>query len=184
VTPFTKFTCAFVLAGALAAPAYADSTNGGVAPSDASPKASATQSGQTAANSQGQAGGQNSTANNEGSMNNGQSSMNNGQPGMAGARNPMQLSQKLRSDLSKAGFTDITVMATSFLVRAKDSEGNPIMMVINPDSITAITESGGNANSNSASNSNRNTSSSAGATPGPSSTGGSQPVTPGNGKQP
>jgi hypothetical protein len=43
------------------------------------------------------------------------------------------LSQKLRNDLTKAGFTDITIMPSSFLVRAKDSEGHPVMMVINPE---------------------------------------------------
>ena len=32
------------------------------------------------------------------------------------------------------------VMPESFLVRAKDLAGNPVMMVINPDSFTAVTE--------------------------------------------
>jgi hypothetical protein len=50
------------------------------------------------------------------------------------------LSQRLRSDLAKAGFTDITIMPSAFLVRAKDSQGNPVMMVINPDSLTEVTE--------------------------------------------
>ena len=177
MTPLTKFSCAFLLAGGLAAPVYADETNGGASPSNTPPQA---QSGQTATNSQSQAGGQNSMAN-------GQSSMNEGQAGMSGAQSPttIRLGQRLRDDLGKAGFTDITVMPTSFLVRAKDSQGTPVMMVINPDSVTAITESGGGANSSSARNSNRNTSNSTGATPGPSSTGGSQPVTPGGeGQQP
>src|SRR5436190_2137630 len=42
----------------------------------------------------------------------------------------------------RAGCTEIQVMPSSFLVRAKDPDGNPVMMVINPDSITAVTESG------------------------------------------
>jgi hypothetical protein len=53
---------------------------------------------------------------------------------------PTHLSQRLRSDLAKAGFTDITIMPSSYLVRAKDSQGNPVMMVINPDSLTEVTE--------------------------------------------
>ena len=92
----------------------------------------------------------------------------------------MHLAQKMRDDLSKAGFTDIQIMPSSFLVRAKDLSGNPVMMVINPDSVTAITEE--NPSASSANNSNHTggtTSNSAGATPGPKSTGGSQPVTPG-----
>jgi len=55
-------------------------------------------------------------------------------PAMASVR------QQVASDLSKAGFTDIKVMPESFLVRAKDSKGNPVMMVINPDSVTSVTE--------------------------------------------
>jgi hypothetical protein len=58
----------------------------------------------------------------------------------ANAKAPAHISQRLRSDLSKAGFTDIKIMPSSFLVRAKDSEGNPVMMVINPDSVAEVTE--------------------------------------------
>jgi hypothetical protein len=50
------------------------------------------------------------------------------------------LSQKLHDDLTKAGFTDITIMPSSLLVRAKDSQGNSVMMVINPDTLTEVTE--------------------------------------------
>jgi hypothetical protein len=50
------------------------------------------------------------------------------------------LSQRLHNDLAKAGFTDITIMPAAFLVRAKDSQGNPVMMVINPDSVTEVME--------------------------------------------
>lgn len=53
---------------------------------------------------------------------------------------PMHLSQRLHDDLAKAGFTDIRIMPSSFLVRAKDSQGNPVMMVINPDSMAEVTE--------------------------------------------
>jgi len=56
------------------------------------------------------------------------------------AQAPTHMSQRLRDDLTKAGFTDITIMPSSFLVRAKDSQGNPVMMVINPDSLTEVTE--------------------------------------------
>ena len=42
--------------------------------------------------------------------------------------------------LTKAGFTDITIMPSSLLVRAKDSQGNSVMMVINPDTLTEVTE--------------------------------------------
>jgi hypothetical protein len=50
------------------------------------------------------------------------------------------MSQKLHDDLTKAGFTDITVMPASLIVRAKDAQGNSIMMVVNPDSLTDVAE--------------------------------------------
>ena len=50
------------------------------------------------------------------------------------------IEQQVRANLQNAGFTDIKIMPQSFLVRAKDKSGNPVMMVINPDSITSLTE--------------------------------------------
>jgi hypothetical protein len=52
------------------------------------------------------------------------------------------MSQKLHDDLTKAGFTDITIMPQSLLVRAKDAQGNSLMMVINPDTLTEVTQQG------------------------------------------
>ena len=54
-----------------------------------------------------------------------------GQSATPNAQAPTHIVQRLRADLGKAGFTDITVMPSSFLVRAKDLQGNPVMMVIN-----------------------------------------------------
>jgi hypothetical protein len=48
--------------------------------------------------------------------------------------------QQVQRNLQQAGYTDISIMPESFLVGAKDKDGNPVMMVINPDSVTAITE--------------------------------------------
>ena len=53
---------------------------------------------------------------------------------------PAHMSQKLHDDLTKAGFTDITVMPASLIVRAKDAQGNSVMMVINPDFLTDVAE--------------------------------------------
>ena len=55
---------------------------------------------------------------------------------------PGAMQDALKHDLSQAGFTDIQVMPSSFLVRAKDKAGHPIMMVINPDSVTEIANIG------------------------------------------
>lgn len=53
-----------------------------------------------------------------------------------------KIAAKLRQSLAQAGFTDVRIMPRSFLVHAKDSDGNPVMMVINPDSVTAVTAMG------------------------------------------
>jgi hypothetical protein len=60
----------------------------------------------------------------------------------ASSQNPTTPSivQTIRSDLEQAGFTDIEVIPRSFLVRAKDQYGNPAVLVVGPDSISAITE--------------------------------------------
>jgi hypothetical protein len=50
------------------------------------------------------------------------------------------LQSRVKSNLEGSGFTDVRIMASSFLVQAKDKDGNPVMMVINPDSVTSITE--------------------------------------------
>jgi hypothetical protein len=55
--------------------------------------------------------------------------------------------QNIIQDLEQAGFTKIQVMPESFLVRAQDKEGRPMMMVVNPDSVFAISEANpGNTN--------------------------------------
>jgi hypothetical protein len=56
------------------------------------------------------------------------------------AQTKQPIRQQVQNDLAQAGYTDIKIMPESFLVRAKDKSGNPVMMVINPDSITSITE--------------------------------------------
>jgi hypothetical protein len=58
----------------------------------------------------------------------------------AQSQSQQPIRQQIQNDLSQAGYTDIKIMPESFLVRAKDKRGNPVMMVINPDSITTISE--------------------------------------------
>lgn len=50
--------------------------------------------------------------------------------------------QQIKTNLQQAGFKDIRLVPSSFMVRAEDKNNNPVMMVINPDSITEVTESG------------------------------------------
>jgi hypothetical protein len=68
------------------------------------------------------------------------------QSSQEGQSSPSMQAQ-VKSNLEQAGFTDIRIMPESFLVRAKDKDGNPVMMVINPDSVTAITAMSGDQGS-------------------------------------
>jgi sporulation protein YlmC with PRC-barrel domain len=45
----------------------------------------------------------------------------------------------LKNMLQKSGYTEIRVAPASFMVRAKDENGNPVVMAISPDSFTEIT---------------------------------------------
>ena len=53
---------------------------------------------------------------------------------------PVNMSQQIQDQLTKDGYSTITVMPSSFFVRAKDKAGNPVAMVIGPDSFTEVTE--------------------------------------------
>jgi len=62
--------------------------------------------------------------------------------------------QKIQDDLKKAGFTDIKVVAESFVVQAKTKDGNPMVMTIGPHGMsvfeamnTSTTGSGSSAKS-------------------------------------
>ena len=73
------------------------------------------------------------------------------QSSAAGGQNNMAVQQHMKQDLEQAGFTNVQVMPESFLVRAHDKQGRPVMMVINPDSITAVTQVSGSGQSGSGS---------------------------------
>jgi hypothetical protein len=47
---------------------------------------------------------------------------------------------KLTKDLEKAGFTNIRVLSDSFVVQAKDKNGNPTVMTLSPSGVFAISE--------------------------------------------
>src|ERR1700691_5891137 len=49
---------------------------------------------------------------------------------------------QLQSMLQNQGFSDVRVIPSSFLVRAKDKDGNPILMSVSPDAITEVADVG------------------------------------------
>jgi hypothetical protein len=59
-----------------------------------------------------------------------------GTAGQQSAQVPQEIKQKLSAD----GFTNVQVVPGSYLVSAKDKNGDPVMMVIGPHSMTILTE--------------------------------------------
>ena len=84
--------------------------------------------------------------------------------------NQNQAIEKIQDDLKKAGFTDIKVVAETFVVQAKTKDGNPMVMTIGPhgmsvfEAMNTTTTGSGSANTHSTTGSstsnNGNTSSS------------------------
>jgi hypothetical protein len=116
MTSVSKLACALALACGLATPAFAQ-TN--------------------AAN------GQNAMRNDQNATNTDQSEVYNGNSNGEAA---MHIGRALRAELTKSGFRNINIVPTSFMVRATDSQGNPVMMVVSPDSVTAIMQETAGAN--------------------------------------
>jgi sporulation protein YlmC with PRC-barrel domain len=56
--------------------------------------------------------------------------------------------------LQKSGYTDIRVAPTSFVVRAKDENGNPVVMSLSRDEFAEVTTVGDNTSGNAANSPN------------------------------
>jgi hypothetical protein len=54
------------------------------------------------------------------------------------------LKEQLKANLIKSGFTNVQVSPESFLIRAKDPQGNPIAMAVTPDTFAAVEFGKGN----------------------------------------
>ena len=52
----------------------------------------------------------------------------------------MNMRQQLQDQMTKAGYTDVTVTPSSFYIHAKNKQGDPVAMVIGPESFTEVTE--------------------------------------------
>jgi sporulation protein YlmC with PRC-barrel domain len=73
-------------------------------------------------------------------------------------QNSPEARQELTQMLKKSGFTDIRIAATSFMVRAKDRDGNPVVMSISPDRFSEMTVSDNERHSGSNSEANQSSS--------------------------
>jgi hypothetical protein len=56
------------------------------------------------------------------------------------AQAPQNLPQSLRQRLTSAGFSDVNIVPSSFVITARDKNGRPVMMRITPNSMTFLTE--------------------------------------------
>jgi hypothetical protein len=64
----------------------------------------------------------------------------------------------LRTMLEKSGYKDIRVAPSAFVIHAKDSDGNPVVMSVSPDSFTEVTDLNGADKSTTGSANNATTS--------------------------
>ena len=48
--------------------------------------------------------------------------------------------RKLKQDLEQAGFSDVKILQDSFVVQARDKDGNPTIMSLSPSGVLAISE--------------------------------------------
>ncbi|WP_439393452.1 hypothetical protein ACRQ5Q_29455 [Bradyrhizobium sp. PMVTL-01] len=46
--------------------------------------------------------------------------------------------ESIRKDLQSAGFSDVKVVAESFVVQAKSKDGNPVVMTIGPHGMSVF----------------------------------------------
>ena len=58
-------------------------------------------------------------------------------PQPSGQRSAITI-DKVTQDLQKAGFSDVKVLEDAFLVQAKTKDGNPVIMTIGPNGMSAM----------------------------------------------
>jgi opacity protein-like surface antigen len=75
--------------------------------------------------------------------------------------------QQIQQDLKKAGFTDVKVVAESFVVQARSKDGDPVVMTIGPHGMSVFEAM--NAGSNSGMSSQSGTTGSTSSSQAPSS---------------
>jgi len=61
------------------------------------------------------------------------------QPAVNGEDAGRQVMQKIHDDLTAKGFTDVRVVPSSFIVSGTNKEGQPVMLLIGPNSVTVLT---------------------------------------------
>ncbi len=55
-----------------------------------------------------------------------------------GAASPQAAAQKIKQDLQKAGFSNVKIVAESFVVQGKSPDGDPVVMTIGPHGMSVF----------------------------------------------
>ena len=58
---------------------------------------------------------------------------------MTSAQNTQSIPQELKDQLKEEGFSDVQIVPGSFLIAAKNEDGDPVRMVVGPHSVTMLT---------------------------------------------
>jgi hypothetical protein len=80
----------------------------------------------------------------------------------ANASQNTAVASKIQQDLRNAGFTDVKVVAQSYVVQAKSKDGNPVLMTIGPQGMSVFEAMNSKGNSGSNTSSQTGTTGSAG----------------------
>ena len=56
----------------------------------------------------------------------------------SGSGRNLMAAQKIQQDLQSAGFTDVKIVAESFVVQAKSKDGDPVLMTIGPHGMSVF----------------------------------------------
>ena len=83
-----------------------------------------------------------------------QNSQTNTQPSQQG----LAAAQKIKQDLQREGFTDVKIVAESFVVQGKSPDGNPVVMTIGPHGMSVFEAMNVNGSSSGTVGSSKNSS--------------------------
>jgi hypothetical protein len=72
------------------------------------------------------------------SPSNSQSTNSQSSPQSANSNQNLTAARQIQQDLTKAGFTDVKVVAESFVVQAKSKDGDPVVMTIGPHGMSVF----------------------------------------------
>jgi hypothetical protein len=75
---------------------------------------------------------------NQNTQSNGQQANQNTQSNSHSAQQSLVAAQKIKQDLQREGFTDVKVVAESFVVQGKSPDGNPVVMTIGPQGMSVF----------------------------------------------